>query len=203
MKAAISQGSFSVISKNTISFTALIMCLQMLFFTQVSETRAQMNWTWQYPKPTGFHLYDAAWTGSLLVVVGDSGSIFTSPDGTVWSPRESGTGNPLYHITRGDSLLVAVGGNGVIVTSPDGISWTVRNSGTNDMLFSVNWNGARYLAVGSFRTVISSTDGITWTDNQTGYTSGRFIAVAWGDSQYVATAYDGNALLCTSPDGKT
>lgn len=66
---------------------------------------------------------------SLFVVVGDSGSIKTSPDGITWTARTSGVSNVLrgvdYDSTQG--LWMAVGSSGTVITSPDAITWTQKS----------------------------------------------------------------------------
>ena len=78
------------------------------------------------------YLYGVTYGNGLFVTVGQSGTILTSPDGTSWTERTSGTSNKLYGVTYGNGLFVTVGYSGTILTSPDGNSWTERTSGTSE-----------------------------------------------------------------------
>ena len=75
-----------------------------------------------------------------FVAVGNSGTILSSPEGTTWTSRTSGTSNNLNGIIYGNSIFVAVGNSGTILTSSDGTPWTSRTSGTSNGLFGVNQN---------------------------------------------------------------
>ena len=76
---------------------------------------------------------------STFVVVGESGYIYTSSDGTSLTSRTSGIINNLWGITYGNSIFVTVSYGGDILTSPDGISWTSRTSGTTNALYDVTY----------------------------------------------------------------
>ncbi len=89
------------------------------------------------------------WSNSRFVAVGYGGTILTSPDGTTWTPRNSGTTQDLYDIDWSGSLFVTVGQNGTILTSPDGTTWTPRNSSTTQDITSVACSGTLFVAVES------------------------------------------------------
>jgi hypothetical protein len=61
-----------------------------------------------------------------LVAVGDSGTIQSSPVGTIWTSRTSGTSLALDGATYGNGLFVAVGQLGTVLTSPDGVNWSAN-----------------------------------------------------------------------------
>jgi hypothetical protein len=73
---------------------------------------AQSAWTSGNPLPTASTLFSVAWTGTLHVAVVDSGALLTSPDGLVWTPRNSGTSNHLSSVIWTGTQLVAVGEGG-------------------------------------------------------------------------------------------
>jgi hypothetical protein len=62
----------------------------------------------------------------LFVAVGNTGTVITSPDGTTWTTRTSGTTNALYGVAYSstDDLFVASGASGTFLKSADGILWT-------------------------------------------------------------------------------
>jgi len=65
-------------------------------------------------------------------VVGWSGTILTSSDGTTWTSKTSGTSQDLWGVTYGNSSFVTVGESGTILTSSDATTWTSRTSGTSE-----------------------------------------------------------------------
>lgn len=73
--------------------------------------------------PAGYVLRDVAWTGSVLVAVGDNGGtsrvVTTSADGTSWTQAHQSTtsGNSaLDGVAAGGGKVVAVGGNRTVTT---------------------------------------------------------------------------------------
>ncbi|MHB1404645.1 MAG: WD40/YVTN/BNR-like repeat-containing protein [Desulfitobacteriaceae bacterium] len=72
-----------------------------------SEITLRM-WNWANPRPTGNTLNGSAYGNGLYVVVGDSSSIFTSPDGTNWTNRISDTTYDLNGVVYGKGIFVAV-----------------------------------------------------------------------------------------------
>ena len=105
---------------------------------------------------------------SIFVVLGNSGTILTSSNGTSWSSRTSGTSNGLEQITYGNSTFVVVGSSGTILTSSDGISWTSRTSGTSNGLEGIIYGNITFVAVGSSGTILTSSDGTSWTSRTSG-----------------------------------
>ncbi len=79
-------------------------------------------------------------TEGLFVSVGVSGTILTSPDGTTWTKRTSGTSNQLLGVTYVNGLFVTVGDYGTILTSSEGNSWTKRTSGISNILGGVTYS---------------------------------------------------------------
>ena len=90
--------------------------------------------TWTTQHTANEAINGIAFGNNLWATVGDNGEILTSPTGSTWSSRTSGTTRNLIGIESNQSdLWVAVGGdstNRIILTSPDGITWTERLSAT-------------------------------------------------------------------------
>ena len=68
----------------------------------------------QYETSSGFK------SSGMYVVVGQSGTILTSTDGTTWSSQTSGTTQNLNGVSYGNNFIVTEGYNGTILTSSDG-----------------------------------------------------------------------------------
>ena len=79
-----------------------------------------------YKYPHGATLNDIAYNNSILVTVGDEGTILTSVDGITWAERVSGTDENLNAVNYASNIgqFIAVGNNNVIIKSDDGIIWT-------------------------------------------------------------------------------
>lgn len=101
---------------------------------------------------------------NLFVCCGASGSILTSTDGEIWTPRTSGVATRLVGLTCNENLFVCSGSNGVILTSPDGETWTSISTG-----ISFNFTNATYISEMNIFVIIYgnkllvSNDGNTWT----------------------------------------
>jgi hypothetical protein len=161
------------------------------------------------------NLNGIAWSGSQFVAVGTEYSlrvtatglkdyyasgtaILTSPDGTVWTARDSGATNDLNGIAWSGSQFMAVGAGGTILTSPDGAAWTARDSGPANDLNGIVWGGGQFVAVGDSGTVLTSPDGAAWTARDSGVAE-RLNGIVWGGGQFVAVGSEGTILA--SPDG--
>ncbi|MFZ3137531.1 MAG: CARDB domain-containing protein [Thermodesulfovibrionales bacterium] len=105
-----------------------------------------INWTISNVGLTG--LLSIAYGNSKFVAVGTNGTILTSPDGNVWTPRTSGVLYSLYKIVYSNNNFIAVGDSGTILTSPDGINWNIRNSGIQNNLRSITYGNNTFVAVG-------------------------------------------------------
>ena len=147
---------------------------------------------------------------SLYVAVGQTGSLFTSPDGITWTSRTSGFGSNLIRsVAFGNGLWVAVGDNGTLTTSPDGITWTARtaNMSTNSIRM-VRYANSIWVAVGTgggatnTGGIIYSTDGITWTrKSQTPTIGTTYLSVVYNGTNWIvgATPSTNNYLYASDP----
>jgi len=131
--------------------------------------------------------------GNVIVLTGDNGKIFRSPDsGKSWAAINSGLGD-WYHLfgvaTDGKGRFVAVGRGRVILMSTDnGLSWTIVQQKSSDRsIFKVAF-GKNNLVIAADEEIgyhVSKDGGATWTHNQDkkikalrtiGYLKGSFYA---------------------------
>ena len=153
-----------------------------------------------------------AYGGGQWVAVGDFGYIGTSPDGIVWTQRESSapkewsvdetTGFEIVSVGYGAGRWVACGSGGRVYTSTDGISWSskiVYNAEFN-FLEEVAFADGHWVIVGGLGGVITSSDGQNWNVQEAegqsptwalGYGAGKWACIDWWGK------------LFTSTDGKT
>ena len=101
---------------------------------------------------------------TMIVAADAFGTVRSSPDGIVWTTRNSILGSsPIQKVFFANGLFVAIGNN-FISTSPDGINWTARTSNIpTGQLYEIVYTGAFFLAITLQGSVILSNDGITWS----------------------------------------
>ncbi len=137
-------------------------------------------------------------TNGLWIAVGGPGSIATSPNGTTWTNRTSGTTSSLVACASSPFIDVAVGV--ALVTSTNGTTWTVQTAPWVAATRGVVWDSNRnqFVAIDGSGSAWLSTDGINWTSHATGVSALTGVGASGG--QYVAC---GSTNIVTSPDGVT
>lgn len=139
-------------------------------------------------------LMGITWTGTQFVTAGVSGTIMTSPDGIIWTVRNSGTTADLNAVAWTGAQLLAFGASGTILTSSDGVTWTLRTSGVAFALNAATWTGTQIVVVGNSASTLTSPDGITWTTVTPAFASyDSGLSVAWDGTYFiVGTNYISN-----------
>lgn len=162
------------------------------------------QWSQRYPPVPMVDFNAIAFADGLFIVVGDSGTILTSPNTSDWTQQDSGVASHLYGVAHGDGKFVAVGERGYVLASDDAISWTPYQLGTTLNFRAVTYGNGIFVAVSEgsdTRHFWTSPDGVTWT-NRPYHTSASSIyvmsCVTYGDGLFVAgggpTFYSTNAL---------
>lgn len=148
------------------------------------------------PASTG-RLTGIAWNGKTLVLCGRMGRIVTSPDGTDWTARESGTDEMIHDVAWGGGNFVATASEGIVLNSKDGVSWTIGFLGARITSIPgpqpVYGNGTWMIAhAGS---VFLSRDAQNWSVERASHVSrpslfafGEFIA---SDNRRISSSVDG------------
>lgn len=165
------------------------------------------SWTMSPANPGIFRPRFAGALGRF-VGIGDAGRIVTSPDGTAWTSRSSGTIADLTDITWTGRRLVTVADSGIILTSDDGETWTRRSSGLalNSHLEGVSFqNEMNGYAVGLPGVITGTTDGgLTWNVSISGIEPYKHLqAIAYGDRRWIAVGHGplaDMAAIVTLPD---
>ena len=144
------------------------------------------------------------WAGSLLVAVGSSGRVATSPDGVNWTARESGTQVNLESVAASPQAIVATGSYPSVFRSVDAATWTEVPAQAGGWLSAVVWTGTQFVAVGTAGTIATSPDAFVWTQRSSG-TTANLKGVAWSGTRLVAVGWTGGdsrvAGVTTSTDG--
>jgi photosystem II stability/assembly factor-like uncharacterized protein len=157
-----------------------VLSLTLLFTTQ---TYGQFFWAQRSSGTTATLFGLSAGSPTLIVAVGDSGTIVRSTDsGLTWSPQSSPTPKRLWAVSFSDENNgTAVGDSGIVIrTTNGGTSWGFQASGTTDILTGVSFSDAnRGTAVSAGGLIRRTTNGgSTWapqTSNPTASFSGVFF----------------------------
>lgn len=142
-------------------------------------------------------------SGSIIVLVGDWGTILTSSDGgTTWTPRASGVSlsiNSNLNVINWNGSQFMIGGDSFYhLRSTDGISWSGTHSGGNGF-YSLIWDGSQYVAgLSATGYIETSPDGGTWTPHN--FISDVYYGIAYNGSVYVAAT---QSDVYSSPDAIT
>ncbi len=160
------------------------------------------EWTvvYQAPMPAGSpqEFWSVVRAGGYFMAVGLNGTIVTSPDGIVWTKRDSNTMRTLFSAASNSRTYVAVGERGTITVSRDLEKWTSLPTIGTDRIYGVYWTGSQYVAVGDNAFIAISPDGLTWRAQATNGTGTYFHHGLWTGSQLMVTTSDG---VETSPEG--
>ncbi len=138
-----------------------------------------------------------AWGAGKFVVVGNTGTLLTSADGSQWQRVTLGTTANLRSVTYGGGRWVAVGASGVAVTSTDAATWQVIATGATATFNGIGYDGSAFFAVGDSGTIRKSTDGSTWSTVTSG-TTRTLYALAYGAGRYVVGTTNGDVLVSTN-----
>lgn len=159
-----------------------------------------------------FRPHGIAWSPELelFAICGTNASgakaVATSPNGTVWTQRDSP--NTLYAMAWSAelNLFVAIGLN--ICTSSDGITWTQRVSPNTQEFPGICWSAELGLfcavswGTGAGQRVIISSNGIDWTE-QAAYAATNWKDVCWSPElgMFCAVSENGTKRVMTSTNG--
>lgn len=149
-----------------------------------------------------------AYGNGKFVVIGRTGTHYTSTDGTTWTNGGNTPGDHGYwqSIAFGQNKFVALSYQGYISTSTDGDTWSTATQVSNlgeHYWNSIIYDGTQFMAMGLYGYVSTSTNGTTWTAATqimpSGYT--KWQSLCYGNGLYIAFDYDG--YFSTSTDGVT
>jgi len=129
--------------------------------------------------------------GLYVIIQNNRDKVWTSPDGTNWTIRNSFVG---YWVTMvyGNGLFVVLADNGTnrLMTSPDGINWTLRTVDLQPWNSVIYTNGMFY-AVSSNGKMMTSSNGILWNPVYTIVSESITInarAITYGNGVFVLFA---------------
>lgn len=154
--------------------------------------------TWSSPSVISSSLVSAnsvASDGSIIVVVGNQGKIFTSPDGTNWTERTSGISGNLLFVDFINGVFIATGNQGTILTSSDGLSWIKRREvPAEGALLGAAYFGGVYVAVGVSGVITTSSNLSSWSLRSSG-ASVNINSVAGNERGFIAVGANGTVRI--------
>ena len=182
----------------------LKLSLYLFCYLVVHHSQAQepTTWRWRNPSPQGNDLRAGTYGNGTFVLVGDAGSVVTSPDATNWTVQVSHVLDNLRGASFGNGIFVAVGTNGSITISSNGTLWNRCKSGSTNALGGVAFGNGLFVSVGQLGTVLTSSNGIDWSAQSSG-TSQNLRAVTYGNLQFLAVGDTGltAATVLSSTNG--
>lgn len=156
-------------------------------------------------------LYDITYGNNKYIIVGGSGAILSSSDGSTWTIENSNTNGDIRSVIYANNMFIAVGsvyndGDYGILTSNDGSTWTFVQI-SYKYLYSIVYGNNKFITVGYGGRIYSSTDGTNWIRESSGtdrnlqnviYANNKFYAVGDGD-----VYGNGYGIIISSIDGST
>ncbi len=86
------------------------------YYPVIMTSHDGASWSATYTGPTAYYYLSAiTFNNGTFAATGQNGQILTSPDGSTWTARSSGTGNQLSAVVFGESEFIAVGASGTIL----------------------------------------------------------------------------------------
>jgi len=137
--------------------------------------------------------------GNIIVLVGDSGSIYTSKNGRKWFEIKLNTDVDLNDVISIKNKFVAVGNSGIIAFSNDAKEWKVIQTNTKANLNGIVFGNGKYVAYGNDGKVLVSENGVNWKGNI--LSDFLFHAISFGNNLFVAVGASGSVF--SSDDGMT
>jgi len=150
-----------------------------------------------FPSGCDMDLNDIVYSGENYVVVGNSGTLLTSPDALNWTKRYTDCNQHLYGISFSGGIYVAVGAGGKLLSSTDLENWSICSWNPEISFFDVCWSGSRFVAVGSMGKIVESMDGYLWSESSS-ITSNWLYSIIRAEERYVSVGAGGTILIATS-----
>jgi len=159
------------------------------------------SWNIVFSDPSYGAAIDAiVWDNSAFVAIGSNGVVVTSPNGSDWTTRESGTSDELNVIAFNSERILTITVNSTFLTSPlDGTAWAKTfysfTQGYEEFTNAV-WTGSEFAATSDAGSFYTSANGLDWTPHYSLFSIPP-TGIAWGNNQFVVV---GNGDILTSQD---
>lgn len=158
--------------------------------------------------PTRENFQGVAFGAGRWVVIGEDGTILSSPDGVQWQTEISPVAPlGLKDVCFANGIFVAAGARAeTLVTSTDGRHWELGNLGVSGVEEIIH-DGSRFVALAAGGFLRTSTDGTHWDSG--GKVPNQFVdagGIAFGNGTYVEVGYQRTGKptdLYSAPDLQT
>jgi hypothetical protein len=145
-------------------------------------------------------------TNYKFVSVGNSGRLYSSSDGIIWTDRgyiPALDYSNLFFVKYSAGIFVAAGESGKVAYSIDGASWTLASTGITATIQNGYYEDSKFWLLGGNK-IASSADGVTWTTSTLPFTIGSYASIdfAYGNGIYFISN-SSNSKLYKSTDGST
>ncbi len=145
------------------------------------------------------NLHCIVWAGTKFVVSGTNtavDTVWTSPDGAVWTKNNPGTSVLTKMIWSGKQIVALSPAAGRIYSSRDGSNWSVRASGGSlSSANSIIWSGSLFVLVGGSGLIMTAPEDFPDANNS------RLLSAALSKFpqavSVISTAKDRLVLSCT------
>lgn len=131
---------------------------------------------------------DIAYGNGIYVLIGETGTIFTSKDLISWKEQKSGVNTRLVGISYGKGYFVVTGADGVILTSQDGVNWNLIPKITESYLIRSRYANGLYIAVGYNGTILSSTNAVDWVEENDPFFRTVLYGLTFADNRFIVSA---------------
>jgi hypothetical protein len=150
-----------------------------------------------------YTIYASTNIGSIDIIAGSSGLIWTGGPTSGWTERTSGfSTTTIRGLASNGSLAVAVGDSGKVASSnSDGSAWTIRTSGTTSNLNGVAYGAGIFVAVGSSGTMIQSSNGTSWSSISGPFGTATINKIVYSPRLGIFAAGANGGTLATSSNG--
>lgn len=161
-----------------------------------------LNWGAAAVLPSTKRFTSLAYDGSRFMAAAIDGSLFTSPDGTIWSTTGTVSTQVNSLIAAGPSGGFLGVGNGGLVFSASGPAYSpvsLQSASSNVLTGIAVGNGAAVAVGFNGTTLLAHNGNLTWTASASG-TQNQLNAVAFGNGRFVAVGL--NSTVISSNDGQ-
>lgn len=128
-----------------------------------------------------------------FITVGLRGALYTSPDGTNWTQRSSGTSANLHSAAYGNGRWMVGGGDtrGLLLSSTDGVAWKEIEVPSDAPIRSLTYGNGKFVATAGLENVglpavYVSEDGLQWRTLPVAAAGTRgIIAITFGKGMFL------------------
>jgi hypothetical protein len=155
------------------------------------------KWHWVRPLPQGNTLHDVTSANQKIVMVGERGTILTTPT-NITTFSMTNLDYDLYGVATDGVKFIVVGEGGFVASSSDGLQWNQSQTGVTNTLRRICFGQNRFVVVGDQGVILFSTNGTAWSLANSGTTENLY-GIGCGGNNFLAVGAKGTLIM--SADG--